>query len=342
MEDSFTDLQQSYFVQYVADHGYYWDDDAKPDGVFVDKDKKAGLSPPFLIESPDTTGYYSKKILEKPALFLEFAEVEPTREGILAFANEYGMLNLAGATEVLSPVYSFPSGGPMPRRRGLGMGVYHNRYKDGRDYFSVFGEPLRYWQEEIRDMRRVVALWNWWREGDADSLSQVIRWQGNSVSYALGDLEEIRDWFSGSREKGIELGHLAFPGFQDWMLSRFRPGDCFLPAQYLLQKKINEKLKVHHTKPWLLMNEKNRLEPYLYPDSLIAALWFQFYQAVVGEKKLKRCSVCGKWEDLTDRTERQRERWTRHAKCANMLRQHRWRERRKREREGASNAAEES
>ena len=81
MEDSFADLQQSYFVQYVADHGYYWDDDAKPDGDFVGKGTQVGLSPPFLIESPGTTGYYHKKILENPALFLEFAHVEPAREG---------------------------------------------------------------------------------------------------------------------------------------------------------------------------------------------------------------------------------------------------------------------
>ena len=177
----------------------------------------------------------------------------------------------------------------------------------------------------------------WLREENVACLSQVIKWRGDSVFYVLGDPQNVQ----GGESHNAESGLLAAPRFRGEMLARFRPGDCLLPARYLLQRKINEKLKTYSTQPRLLMNEQNQLEAYLYPGSLLAALWFQFYQVVVGEKKLKRCVVCGKWQDLTDRTEKQRERWTRHAKCANMLRQRKWRERRKRRKEGALNAEEE-
>lgn len=335
----FIDLQQSHFVQPVADHGYYWDDAAQPnpDGppFLVTTREKPCRAGPFLIESPGTAGY---RLLElraaadyrqqeealAPTLFLEFASVEPTREGILGFANRYGKLSLSGEIEVLTPVYSWPAGEAPRPPRGPGSVIYPNR-SDGRDYLGVFGESLQWWQDEIRDMRRVTALWQWLREENVGCLSQVIKWRGDSVLYMFANPEDVQR----GETRNAESGLLAAPWFRGDILARFRRGDYLLPAQHLLQTKINEKLRLYHTKPRLLMNEKNQLEPYLYPDGLIAALWFQCYQAVVGEKKLKRCSICGKWQDVTDLTPRRQEKWQFHSNCATRERVRRYRERKR-------------
>jgi hypothetical protein len=45
-------------------------------------------------------------------------------------------------------------------------------------------------------------------------------------------------------------------------------------------------------------------------------MWYLFYLACAGEIELRRCAVCGRWEDM----EGHRETWSRHANCANYER----------------------
>ena len=56
-------------------------------------------------------------------------------------------------------------------------------------------------------------------------------------------------------------------------------------------------------------------------------MWFQFFQAASGERKHKRCEVCKKWEDVTDK----KATWTKHPECAGRVRTAKYRERIKEE-----------
>jgi len=75
-------------------------------------------------------------------------------------------------------------------------------------------------------------------------------------------------------------------------------------------------LKVsHHLKGGvypIVQSEEGRLAAYLKPKDLLSAMWLQFYFVLVGEKRIKRCSICGLWEDVTDKTKA----WSAHAECA--------------------------
>jgi hypothetical protein len=52
---------------------------------------------------------------------------------------------------------------------------------------------------------------------------------------------------------------------------------------------------------------------FLQPSSLISFMWFQLGLAIDGKIRLRRCEVCGEWEDM----ENHRENWTKHPRCAN-------------------------
>lgn len=59
------------------------------------------------------------------------------------------------------------------------------------------------------------------------------------------------------------------------------------------------------------------------PDTLIGAMYFQFAQTIAGEKKYKKCEVCHKWEDVTEK----KATWTKHPECAGRMRTAKYRER---------------
>lgn len=311
--------KQTYFVWYRADKGYYWDNGARPGGLFKagkekpyipdmtapPKDEK--IKPPFLIEKPETTGFIPYTPLEdETTLFLVFSETPPNKEGILKFANQYGML-INGETEVLTPQYSHLKDAPPTWQHGNTLGGYEQ--KDGRIYRGVWGESLKFWQDEINYMHQTVQVWEWLLNHDMESLKKAISWNHDfQISYTL------------DTEKGF-----IDRDFHSDIFARFKPGDVLLPAQYLIQLRINKKLDEYATSPHLLMNEENKLETYLMPKNLLAALWLQFHFAAAGIKRFKRCTVCGEWEDVTTKNRN----WSKHPACAARERVNKYREKQK-------------
>lgn len=337
--DKFLDIEQSYFVWHVADRGYYWDHEAKAiSPLKIHLEQVAGDTPnrpkpkkspnaPFLIITPETTGFYQTKPLEdEPTLFLKFADVEPKPEAIVEFANEFGPLT-RGWPPLYTPKHSHLKEGSQEQVRKYGIKI---DVGDGRIYRGVHGDPLNLWLEELEDMRWTVALWQWLKDGDTSSLAKVIYWpeDGESVGCVLADKDVLLSYPSSEEAflnaplsgKKVRVGWLAIKG-DDAIFPRFRPGDTYLPAKRLLQKMISEKLIEHRVTPGLLWDAKNELIPYLMPEDFLAAMWLQFFRAVTGERKFKRCAICGKWEDATEK----KETWTKHKACANRERIRRYR-----------------
>ena len=73
-------------------------------------------------------------VRDHPALFRTFAEVAPSKEGILAFANRFGMLGKPRFTENTDPKET----GRIP---------------------GICGEPLSLWKEQISKLKQAVELW---------------------------------------------------------------------------------------------------------------------------------------------------------------------------------------
>lgn len=336
----FLDIEQSYFIWHKADKGYYWDDEAISMSAFkvalaqipsnTPNPLKQGKHPeaPFLIETPETTGFYqTRPIEEEPTLFLKFAETEPTPKGILEFANKYGPITTG--KDISAPRYSHPKDRPQeaPWKHGV-RGTAD--IGDGLVYAVVRGDSLRFWLEELQDMRWTVQLWEWLKDEDIYSLSKIIYWFKDSerIGFCLTDKDTLLSYPSAEEVaknahmsgKRVIAGWLATKE-HDAIFSRFRPGDTLLPAKYLLHGLINKRLETHRIIPRLLLNDNNELVPYLVPENLLAAMWLQFFKAITGETKYKRCAICGKWEDATEK----RRNWSVHRECANRerVRKHR-------------------
>ena len=120
---------------------------------------------------------------------------------------------------------------------------------------------------------------------------------------------------------GLLVGILVSEERDPYLLSRIVPCDVVIPAQMVIQKLINKKLSVseYPVTPKLLMDKNNNLKQYLVPQNLLSAMWFQFFQAASGERKFKKCEICHKWEDVTEK----RSSWSMHPNCAARVRMRR-------------------
>jgi len=104
---------------------------------------------------------------------------------------------------------------------------------------------------------------------------------------------------------------LASPHFNKTLLSRFRPRDVLKPALYLLQAEINKRIANSSSPdhlaivPRLVWCPGPMIDGVAKPDhhqriifeptNLLAAMWFQFAQAVTEEYQLQECKECGEY-----------------------------------------------
>lgn len=161
--------------------------------------------------------------------------------------------------------------------------------------YPLEGESLNFLQREKKEMKNAVALWEYINDGNKEALSSIILWDNNSVKYNLDGKSSV----------------IASNTLNKELFSRFSPGNPIMPAKCFLQSIINNKLR-GKIAPKLLFDNENNLVPYLMPDDLLTAMWYQFYLAVIGERKYKRCEICLYWENVTGN----RKNWKKHKTCA--------------------------
>ena len=316
-------LDLGFFIWPKANAGYYIDSNAVPDLLTCVDDKVTG---PFIIETPETTGYVTTMPLnDNQTLFLDFAEIDGSEKSMIEFANQHGLLTDGTLLENI-PHHS----------RAVGGGTIISKL--------IWGDTLVSWQNAHFAMKHTVQLWEWLKILDLEKLSLIIHWydDNRAIRYFLGAEDDLRamckdgaimgpDHVKRRKDNNEPLrllnGELASELSPPGLLARFVPGDVVIPAQTAMQKIINEKLKEYPTRPMLLMDNSNKLKQYFVPKNLLSAMWFQFFQAASGERKHKRCEVCKKWEDVTDK----KATWTKHPECAGRERTAKYRERIKRE-----------
>src|SRR5215470_12636717 len=98
--------------------------------------------------------------LANTGLFREFARLNPTRDGVLNFANAYGHLS---------------------ERHKL---LVQRKQKSTE---AMFGEALDAWVDAISDMKSLVALWEAMTQRDLVTLRKWISWRGDAVFFERSD-----------------------------------------------------------------------------------------------------------------------------------------------------------
>jgi hypothetical protein len=117
---------------------------------------------------PIGTRYIATRYLpfaEFSALFRDFADTATTPEGILAFANQYGLLGF-------------------PPRRAL---VPSDQPKM---FVMIKGEMLKDWIQQIQAMRNATTLWDMIRSDKRADLAKIISWQQSRE-------ERVAGWYHG-------------------------------------------------------------------------------------------------------------------------------------------------
>lgn len=236
---------------------------------------------------------------------------------------------------------------PLQGRETLLSSRSREKRKSGA--FRVFhSESMVFWVQEIWRMASAFQIWRIAEERDYELLKQTL-WYGPchqpGPSGVLGincvvtnlpreilikifsSAEEVYEAISQGNQHVISSLRSHLPEGVPLLMAYAcmateKPNsadDEIRYLKYLLQEIINVNLR-DKVNPFLRVKADGTFEPYLAPGDLLSAMWLQFYFSVLGERKIKRCPVCGLWEDVTERSER----WTMHPECSTRERSRRY------------------
>jgi hypothetical protein len=224
----------------------------------------------------------------EPPLFRTFANLEPSREGILEFANRYGPLGAATG------------------RRPSGIS------SDGIQtslQLQQIPEDQHFWQSNIIEMKELLDLWNLYESCDIHGLSELIRWDDSETLVQYQRRPKSKSLTLNAQSNATDPVVVAQKATYDQSepqnelertFERFTPGDVLLPALIHLQRTINTKLENVESfggefPPRLVWSRNGALSLTRTPPSLFAMLWLQFAGTVTATARYTACLTCGRW-----------------------------------------------
>jgi hypothetical protein len=213
---------------------------------------------------------------EQSGLFRIFASMDPSRDGILAFANRFGMLGSDMVRGVRQP--------PTVAAGQAIEGEPNNAYLMAHELFET-------WVLEHHALRQAVQLWEAIEKKDIKALSMWIRWEGPETS-AYPMLRVVYQRPQCQFETFPLVIELAVESDAE-RFSLFRSGDLILPGRHALRRLVNQSLNVHASRAQLTWDRSSGRERVrIVPRSLIAAIWLQFSLAIDGKRTYRECPVC--------------------------------------------------
>ena len=218
-----------------------------------------------LREVPDQAARSYQPLTDATGLFRTFALAKPTKAGVLAFANEYGLL---GTERYLDPD---------PRE-----------VPDAMAGEQVVGERLSDWIAHILVMKDAVDVWDLVATRDEPGLKKLQRSRKlftKPPAHRLAEPAAVEPQHDAYTADGFDrLGYYQSPR----SVSLSDAWDFVMDAitQHL------EETGVEMTMKWDRAQRTGRF--YIAPRSLLAAMWVQFAEAVSEQKTYERCRLCGK------------------------------------------------
>ena len=295
---------------------YYWDYQARIDAPGSPNHNLEALPPAMRAggrirrTTPLAVGHDGNPSKDKPVVYKVFASLDGSPESFIAFANKYGDLGVYKPLSIETALRPFEH-----------------------------GESHAFWLCEQWLLWAADMLWDWIQQGDLEKLSAVVKctdsWQG-TWEYVVGEIGNVELFRSASMKFDEELryevvnGHSRIwltetpTGIKPFVLrGRITKWDIggFLQetqikeaASLVLACIVNDQLKNYRTGPiakYIL--EKDRIEERLFPTSLLAGIWLQFFRVITGKLIVKNCPVCQQWSDVTNL----KYSWAKHHDCAN-------------------------
>jgi hypothetical protein len=277
------------------------------------------------VEKDYTQEFIDWQPLEDAALFANFAGVQHDKDALCEWACANGRLVRAEKLSDGSSLHVKPHNSTVSTG-----GVKFSNITHGESYVQT-AESASFWLREHRHLSFAVMVWEQIFTGNKNALSKIVTWfidnkgvQINTFNPELLhviDLDKLNDPSYRQEQKiGFEV-LFNHQHIRSWASERFRYPDVIKPARLFVQVKINEKLHEHPLQTALALDDRGTLHKIIQPSSLLSAMWHQLYLALSGEINLRRCSICGKWEDMKGH----RVNWGKHKKCASHERVKRFR-----------------
>jgi hypothetical protein len=264
---------------------YYWAESEKE--FFGRKYKRHFL----MREGARTNTSYSP--LKDAALFASFADIPHTKRTLRLWANQYGRL-----TEGFE-AHSLP---------GASLLALEN--------FTP-PESLKFYRTAHKRLAFAVTLWECIKNKDEDTLCKILEVNedrtGASFRMVRRDqLPNLDQWIEHVEEE--EYGDNDVESAAHDILvfdlgQKNRDLDDFGVARFCLNVYAGSHLKNNPVE----MRRDDEGRAFLEPTSLLACMWYQLGAAIDGKVQLRRCEICGQWEDM----EGHNKNWTCHKKCAN-------------------------
>jgi hypothetical protein len=308
--------------------GYKWADavPCSPWGEVYDemdggeREKYMGIIPfaldgPFLVEKTLSFMRTSFEPLADNRLFALFSDIIPNEESFLGWADEYGRLvdaesNAQYSYDCILAPYTDESGIDV----GLSTTTRRIVERDGLRYMVTKPDPFSFWKREHRNLSLAVMLWEMALKDDP-RLNGIVEWHedpGRAYVYPvprhrLDDVDFQRMGKDGSYSPSFVLPPRRIDNYRPQRFSAKRAALAYA------RQETNKKMMSYPLYIRFNMDEDGDIRRVIEPTSLLSAMWHQFFLALTGEIRLRRCSVCGKWEDM----ETHRETWSKHKNCAN-------------------------
>jgi predicted nucleic acid-binding Zn ribbon protein len=227
----------------------------------------------------------------EPALFLLLAATPIIPDGVLSFANRWGLLGLRRDHVFHSTIRQLDVVEDGERRQMA------NKLEALRQHLLPGQEPFHWWRWAITWMDLRVQLWKCANAGDTDGLSQLVRWAGPHdvwVHHSFGPLYGDRSVYKRDSDGNRVYSAPGNPVLLSLSADGIAAGDQVGLARWVLARELHAQLSdCRAGMTWERQTGRPRLR--IGPRSLWAALVLQLALAVDQDAEFRQCAACGKW-----------------------------------------------
>ncbi len=216
---------------------------------------------------------FRKSYREDPGLHRHFAKLKETEDDIERFANKYGRL-----------------WGPVGSLAALG---------DIRPCAVKPRESLSEWSREIRNMARLLRLWDQVRNNDSEGLRQTVTWRRGPTRVYVENEIFASEGLPVKRTPLKPSRNLVAPAegeepLRPKLIGTWEYGDRMNPGRFYVAAKVNEKLK-GHVSPVVVpfAGPSPDGEVLFFSDSLLDALYALFALEITNFGYTRTCYRCG-------------------------------------------------
>jgi hypothetical protein len=294
------------FRMLVPQAGYCWLDEAYPSPAWGEENRRTLNSgrPYMTVKGPSTPARVYHPFKDTPDLFLKFKDLSLDCDSLLRFANEFGWIGERGQVEYRGA-----------HVRAVGLRTWTDQIQ-----MMTIADRLLY-LVSIKDQQALSRYFVW--HPKRFDVQVRIEMNGKAMcpttpgSVSNPKRGRLCGWLVGVHIMPYEIPELPKLGWG--------PHDFTRPALVIAANIINEQLE-QFCRPALIMDDKNaRLRGHWTAANLLGCIWLQFYLSVIGQLKLRRCTVCGLEMDVSHSRKSKRV----HERCSKNGRQARWRAKQK-------------